>query len=163
MAATNGYTPEQASDLYIADGTIIDWLWGEHKIFAYTFEMYPRPANPGFYPPDEVIARRRPATARPCCGFLEYADCLYRVIGKQAQYCGGPPPITVFSDNFETDARLDARPADTATTGRLGARRPGGHHLQRRRSSSARLSAAQRPGDRPLAGPTRATTTSTAA
>ena len=28
MAATNGYTPEQASDLYIADGTIDDWLWG---------------------------------------------------------------------------------------------------------------------------------------
>ena len=41
MAATNGYTPEQASDLYIADGTIIDWLWAT-KIFAYTFEMYPR-------------------------------------------------------------------------------------------------------------------------
>ena len=28
MAATNGYTPEQASDLYIADGTINDWMWG---------------------------------------------------------------------------------------------------------------------------------------
>src|SRR4051794_21465962 len=28
MAATNGYTPEQASDLYIADGTIDDWAWG---------------------------------------------------------------------------------------------------------------------------------------
>ena len=42
MAGTNGYTPEQASDLYIADGTIDDWLWGNHKVFAYTFEMYPR-------------------------------------------------------------------------------------------------------------------------
>ena len=28
MAATNGYTPEQSSDLYITDGTIIDWMWG---------------------------------------------------------------------------------------------------------------------------------------
>src|SRR5262245_4465952 len=37
MAATNGYTPEQASDLYIADGTSIDWMWGAHGIFAYTF------------------------------------------------------------------------------------------------------------------------------
>jgi carboxypeptidase T len=27
MAATNGYTPEQASDLYITDGSIDDWLW----------------------------------------------------------------------------------------------------------------------------------------
>ena len=57
MAATNGYTPEQASDLYIADGTIDDWAWGVHRIPSYTFEMYPRTSNPGFYPPDEVIAR----------------------------------------------------------------------------------------------------------
>ena len=69
MAATNGYTPEQASDLYIADGTIDDWLWGQHKIFGYTFEMYPRTSSPGFYPPDAVIAARDDAaTARPCCG-----------------------------------------------------------------------------------------------
>ena len=26
MAATNGYTAEQSSDLYITDGTIDDWL-----------------------------------------------------------------------------------------------------------------------------------------
>ena len=68
MATTNGYTPEQASDLYIADGTIDDWLWGTQGIFGYTFEMYPRTSNPGFYPPDEAIGRRRRATARPCCG-----------------------------------------------------------------------------------------------
>ena len=55
MAATNGYTPEQSSDLYIADGTINDWLWGVHRIANYTFEMYPRTSSPGFYPPDEVI------------------------------------------------------------------------------------------------------------
>jgi len=51
MATTNGYTPEQSSDLYITDGTIIDWLWGVHRVFAYTFEMYPRSSNPGYYPP----------------------------------------------------------------------------------------------------------------
>ena len=34
MASTNGYTPEQASDLYIADGTIDDWLWGQHRSSA---------------------------------------------------------------------------------------------------------------------------------
>jgi len=31
MAATNNYTPEQASDLYITDGSIDDWLWGDRK------------------------------------------------------------------------------------------------------------------------------------
>ena len=65
MAATNGYTPEQASDLYIADGTINDWLWGQHKIFTYTFEMYPRTSQPGLLPARRGDRPRRPrATAR---------------------------------------------------------------------------------------------------
>ncbi|GAB2743363.1 M14 family metallopeptidase [Amycolatopsis magusensis] len=55
MAATNGYTPQQASDLYITDGSVDDWMWYAHKILSYTFEMYPKGSNPGFYPPDEVI------------------------------------------------------------------------------------------------------------
>lgn len=87
MAAINGYTPEQASDLYIADGTSIDWLFNNQRIFAYVFELYPRSSSPGFYPPDEQIA---PQTARNRDSFLllsEYADCVYRAIGKQSQYC----------------------------------------------------------------------------
>lgn len=57
MAASNGYTPEQSSDLYITDGSIDDYLWGSQRIFAYTFEMYPSSGGGGFYPPDEVIER----------------------------------------------------------------------------------------------------------
>ena len=62
MAATNGYKPEQASDLYISSGTTRDYQYGTYRIFAYTFEMsvkdYPgrladRVARPG-------------ATRRPC-------------------------------------------------------------------------------------------------
>lgn len=41
MAATNGYTAEQSSGLYITDGDINDWMWGTHKILSYCFEMYP--------------------------------------------------------------------------------------------------------------------------
>ena len=68
MAATNGYTPEQASDLYITVGTINDWLYGQHGILNYTFEMYPAiSAQGGFYPPDEVIRRRRPVTVKRSC------------------------------------------------------------------------------------------------
>ncbi|RZQ61627.1 M14 family metallopeptidase [Amycolatopsis suaedae] len=55
MAATNNYTPQQSSDLYITDGSVNDWMWFNHKILSYTFEMYPRGSNPGFYPPDEAI------------------------------------------------------------------------------------------------------------
>ncbi|MEE1800941.1 MULTISPECIES: M14 family metallopeptidase [unclassified Streptomyces] len=88
MAASNGYTPEQSSDLYITDGSIDDWLWGTHKVFAYTFEMYPSSSSGGgFYPPDEVITRETSRNRDAVLQLLENADCMYRSIGKQAQYC----------------------------------------------------------------------------
>ncbi|MFJ6772840.1 M14 family metallopeptidase [Kitasatospora sp. NPDC091257] len=90
MAATNGYTPEQSSDLYITDGAIDDWLWGAHRIFAYTFEMYPGESGSGggFYPPDEVIGRETSRNREAVLRLVETADCVYRAIGKQQQYCG---------------------------------------------------------------------------
>ncbi len=88
MAASNGYTPEQSSDLYITDGSIDDYLWGAHKIFGYTFEMYPRSSSGGgFYPPDEVIERETSRNRDAVLQLLENADCMYRSIGKEAQYC----------------------------------------------------------------------------
>ncbi|MFD5697975.1 M14 family metallopeptidase [Streptomyces lasiicapitis] len=89
MAASNGYTPEQASDLYITDGTIDDWLWGNQKIFSYTFEMYPRSGGGGFYPPDEVIERETSRNKDAVLQLLENSDCMYRSIGKEQQYCAG--------------------------------------------------------------------------
>jgi carboxypeptidase T len=120
MASTNNYTPQQASDLYITDGTIDDWLWGVYKIFSYTFEMYPVSSSPGFYPPDEQIVPQTTRNREAVLRFLEYSDCVYRIIGKQAQYCGtGTPPVTVYSDTFETATGWTANPAgtDTATAG----------------------------------------------
>jgi carboxypeptidase T len=87
MAATNGYTPEQASDLYIADGTLPDWAWGAQRIFAFTLEMYPRSSSPGFYPPDEVIGRETSRNRAAVLYLLGLADCPYRAIGQQARYC----------------------------------------------------------------------------
>jgi carboxypeptidase T len=76
LASTNGYTPEQASDLYIAEGTIDDWLWGTYKVFAYTFEMYPTTQSQGgFYPPDEVITREVTRNREAVLRLMEYADC----------------------------------------------------------------------------------------
>ncbi|MGW7260091.1 M14 family metallopeptidase [Streptomyces sp. NPDC054834] len=89
MAASNGYTPEQSSDLYITDGSIDDYLWGTQKIFDYTFEMYPTSSSGGgFYPPDEVIERETSRNKDAVYQLLENADCMYRSIGKEAQYCG---------------------------------------------------------------------------
>ncbi|MCW5850995.1 MAG: zinc carboxypeptidase [Anaerolineae bacterium] len=97
MAATNGYTPEQASDLYITDGSINDWLYAVHKIINYTFEMYPTSsAGGGFYPPDEVIQREVSRNRQAILYLIDKAECPYAVIGKGAQYCGqaGAPTVT---------------------------------------------------------------------
>ncbi|NJP31284.1 M14 family zinc carboxypeptidase [Micromonospora thermarum] len=122
MAATNGYTPQQSSDLYITDGDSIDWMWGQHGIWAYTFEMYPGSASGGgFYPPDEVIPRETSRNRDAVLILAEYADCPYRAIGKQAQYCGGGGGgTTVWSDTFETATGWTVNPngTDTATLGR---------------------------------------------
>ncbi len=88
MAATNGYTPQQASDLYITDGGIRDWLYGAHRIFSFTFEMYPVTSGQGgFYPPDEVIPAQTARNRAAVLYLLEQAACPYAVIGEQAQYC----------------------------------------------------------------------------
>ena len=134
MAATNGYTPEQASDLYITDGTIDDWLWGEHRIFGYTFEMYPRSSSPGFYPPDEVIAAQTTRNREAVLLLLEYADCPYRVIGKERATAATAGDAV--QRRLRDRRRLDAEPAAGHGDHRpLAARRSGGDELERRQAT----------------------------
>jgi hypothetical protein len=113
MAATNGYTPEQASDLYITDGSIDDWLWGDQKIYAYTFEMYPGSGGglSGFYPPDEVIARETARNRNALLLLLDYSDCPPRIIGAT---CDGttPPP----GPTFENTTNVNIPDAGAAVT-----------------------------------------------
>jgi hypothetical protein len=97
MAASNGYTPQQLYDLYVTDGTINDWLYGVHRVFTYTFEMYPVSSSPGFYPADEVIPTETARNREAILYFLEKSACPYAVIGKQAQYCDALPAATVLS------------------------------------------------------------------
>ena len=89
MAATNGYTPQQASDLYITDGTTDDWAYGVHKIFMYTFEM----GSNTFYPPGSEIAALTSVNDAAVRYIMQQADCPYRTIGKEAQYCCTTPPM----------------------------------------------------------------------
>ncbi len=96
MAQSNGYTPEQASDLYITDGSIDDWLWGNQRIYAYTFEMYPSSGGlNGFYPPDEVIGRETSRNREAVLTLLEYSDCPPRIIGASCDTTEPP------GDTFE--------------------------------------------------------------
>ena len=91
------YTAEQASQLYISDGALKDWLWAEQGVFGYTVEMWGD--DSGFYPPDESIAPQTARLRESVLLLLETSDCPYRAIGKQLEYCGldespppGPPP-----------------------------------------------------------------------
>ncbi|SFD02061.1 M14 family metallopeptidase [Streptomyces aidingensis] len=85
MAASNGYRPQQSSDLYVTDGTINDWMWGSQGIWSYTFEMYPRSSSAGgFYPPGSVIDRETARNREAVLILMDHADCMYEAIGKPA-------------------------------------------------------------------------------
>lgn len=83
MASTNGYDPQQSSDLYITDGDISDWMWGEHKVWSYAFEMYG--GWDGFYPPDSAIEEQTARNDAAVDLVLEYADCLPRFAGQSCE------------------------------------------------------------------------------
>ena len=107
MAATNGYRPEQASDLYISSGTTRDYEYGMYRIFSYTFEM-----SIGAYMDDSKIASETGRNKEAVLYLMERAWCPLSVLGatvRQAR-CGA------FDDDFEV-ARgwaIDPDGTDTA-------------------------------------------------
>ena len=84
MAASNGYKPEQASDLYISSGTSRDWLYGRYRIFSFTFELSP---NTAAYPSDESIPTETGRNRDAVLYAIDLADCPYRAIGKDLRTC----------------------------------------------------------------------------
>jgi len=115
MASSNGYTAQQASDLYITDGTIDDYLYGAHRIFSFAFEMYPvTAAQGGFYPPDEVIPAETARNRAAVLYLLEQAACPYAVIGRQAQYCAPPAVVTLTSIAAQDGWVLESSEASNA-------------------------------------------------
>jgi carboxypeptidase T len=88
MASTNGYAPQQASDLYITDGTTDDWAYGTQKIFMFTFEM----GGTNFYPPGSQIQALTSVNDAAVRYIIHMADCPYRSTGKEGQYCTVTPP-----------------------------------------------------------------------
>ena len=82
MAATNGYVPQQTSDLYTTSGDTVDWLYGAQGIFGFTFEMYPRNSNPGFYPPGSVIEQETRRNDAAVIYLTAVADNLRKVIKR---------------------------------------------------------------------------------
>ena len=92
MAATNGYRAMQSSSLYPTDGDMIDWMYGRHGIFSFTFELYPRGGSPRerHYPPDEIIGRETRRNREAVLYLMKKAACPYAALGKGAarQHCG---------------------------------------------------------------------------
>jgi hypothetical protein len=88
MAGMNGYTPQQASDLYITDGTIDDWEYGVYGIYAFTFEMYPQSASgyAGFYPSGSVIAAETARNRDPILYAIDVAGEPDRVVPRLHTY-----------------------------------------------------------------------------
>jgi carboxypeptidase T len=118
MASQNGYQPKQSSSLYITDGDQIDWAYGVHRIFMYTFELYPSHADVSstarFYPPDEVLTRETNRNRTAVLELISRAGCVYSILGKSTTHCG-----PLFED-FEASTGWSRNPdgTDTATAGR---------------------------------------------
>lgn len=94
MAKWNGYTPQQSSDLYIASGDTTDWAYGEHKMFAFTFELDPKSMwDGGFYPGQKVIPGVFAKNWRPCLYMIGLADNPYRAIEKTSVSYGLSSPL----------------------------------------------------------------------
>lgn len=136
MADRNGYTPKQSSSLYVTDGDQIDWMYGRHRIFSFTFEMYPtayaEPSTNRFYPPDERVDDETRRNREAVLYLLEQADCPYRSIGEAKAWCGP------FFDDLEVDQgwRTDPDGTDTATAGAWRRGIPEELPLQRASASS---------------------------
>jgi len=115
MAETNGYGIMQSGDWYITDGDQIDWMYGRHRIFSFTLELYPGlGSGPGsHYPPDEKIARQTKRNRAALLHLIDLADCPYRASGTQAANCG------LLYDDLELDRGWTRDPDgdDTATGG----------------------------------------------
>ena len=117
MASHNGYTPKQSSALYVTDGDQIDWAYGRHKIFMYTFEMYPSHAKVStisrFYQPDEIIPRETNRNRSAVIELLTRAGCVYSILAKSRTHCGA------FFDDFEVSTGWTRNPngTDTARAG----------------------------------------------
>jgi hypothetical protein len=110
MAATNGYRPEQASDLYVTRGTTKDYMYGAYRIFAYTFEMSVRD-----YPRPSLIGPETRRNKEAMLYLMEQAGCPYAVLGAAVRTarCGA------FDDDLEVGRGWVANPdgTDTAPAG----------------------------------------------
>ena len=118
MAATNGYTPQQASDLYVSSGSSRDYQYGVYRIFAFTVELSAKD-----YPDDSLIASETGRNKEAVLHLMERAWCPLSVLGAAVMTarCGA------FDDDLEVFRGWHVNPdgSDTApTSGRFARSNP---------------------------------------
>jgi hypothetical protein len=118
MAATNGYRAMQSSSMYLSDGDMIDWMYHRHRIFSFTFELYPKGGGKPkhWYPPDEVIGRESRRNRDAVLYLMGKAYCPWSAVGAQAAKLNCGP----LYDDLEIARgwKMDPRGTDTASDGR---------------------------------------------
>jgi hypothetical protein len=80
----------QSSDLYVTDGDQIDWMYARHRIFSFTFELYPTEqvsSHADHEPPDEVIAAQTARNRGALLYLIDLAACPYAAAGLAGAYC----------------------------------------------------------------------------
>ena len=108
MAKSNGYKPEQASDLYVSSGTSRDYEYGVYRIFAYTIEL-----SVNDYPDDSKIKSETGRNKEAVLYLMERAWCPYGALGAavKAARCGA------FDDDLEVARGWTRNPDGTDTAG----------------------------------------------
>ncbi len=129
QAAHNGYGVQQSSDMYITDGDHIDWMYGRHRIFSYTWELYPPETATVWgdhYPPDERIAPQTERNRGALLHFIDRADCPYASVDWLATANCGP-----LYDDIEVNRGWVRDPwgTDTATSGQWQIGAPQATHV----------------------------------
>jgi hypothetical protein len=117
IASLNGYKAEQSSDLYITDGDQIDWMYGAHRIFSFTWELYPPETATVWgdhYPADENIAKQTARNKGALLYLIDIGGCPYRAIGLTKTHCGA------YNDDLEINRGWTINP-DGIDTGSSGA------------------------------------------
>ncbi|HUP83503.1 MAG TPA: M14 family metallopeptidase [Candidatus Limnocylindria bacterium] len=88
LAAINGYSPRQTSDLYVVDGDEGDWTYHDQRIFAFAFELAAGKPE-AMYPTLDQLQADQARNRGALLLFLEMADCPYRAAGAAlaAEHC----------------------------------------------------------------------------
>ena len=111
VAATNGYRPEQGSDLYITTGTSRDYMFATYRIFVYTVEL-----SAVDYPKAWRIAGETGRNKEAVLYLAERAWCPLGVLGATVRdaRCGA------FDDDLEVTRGWVVNPDGTDTAPAAG-------------------------------------------